>query len=103
MALDHVSLSAHLTALSEVEPPLKRAAYSDRTAWMMAVLAELAYDRFEGTGENYVNLAAELARLTNRDEIAKILNECGGNKTEAAKRLGLSLRSLYRRIDKLGL
>ena len=75
MALDHVSLSAHLTMLSEVEPPLKRAAYSDRTAWMMAVLAELAYERFEGAGENYINLAAELAKLTNRDEIARLLNE----------------------------
>ena len=27
--------------------PVKRAAYSDRTAWLMAVLAELAYIRFD--------------------------------------------------------
>ncbi|PJF23791.1 MAG: hypothetical protein CUN53_21100, partial [Phototrophicales bacterium] len=28
-------------------PPLKRAAYSDRTAYVMASMAHLAYDRFE--------------------------------------------------------
>ncbi len=28
-------------------PPLKRAAYSDRTAWIMAVMSALAYVRFE--------------------------------------------------------
>ena len=28
-------------------PPIKRAAYSDRTAWLMAVMSSLAYVRFE--------------------------------------------------------
>jgi hypothetical protein len=28
-------------------PPINRAAYSDRTAWIMASMAHLAYDRFE--------------------------------------------------------
>ena len=28
-------------------PPIKRAAYSDRTAWLMAVMSSLAYIRFE--------------------------------------------------------
>ncbi len=35
--------------------------------------------------------------------IHRVMLECAGNKTEAAKRLGLSLRSLYRRLDKLGI
>lgn len=30
-----------------LEPPIKRAAYSDRTAWLMAVMSDLAYVRFE--------------------------------------------------------
>lgn len=30
-----------------IKPPLKRLAYSDRTAWLMAGLSELAYIRFE--------------------------------------------------------
>ena len=31
------------------------------------------------------------------------MEECEGNKTLAAKRLGVSLRSLYRRLEKLEL
>jgi DNA-binding NtrC family response regulator len=38
-----------------------------------------------------------------RDEIDRALAETRGNKKEAAKRLGLSRRALYRRLDKFGL
>ncbi|MGE0711615.1 MAG: sigma-54-dependent transcriptional regulator [Planctomycetota bacterium] len=38
-----------------------------------------------------------------RDHIARVLAECEGNKTEAAKKLDISLRSLYRKLDKFGL
>ncbi len=38
-----------------------------------------------------------------RDEIDRALVETRGNKKEAAKRLGLSRRALYRRLDKFGL
>ena len=34
-------------AESLTEPPIKRAAYSDRTAWLMAVMSALAYVRIE--------------------------------------------------------
>jgi hypothetical protein len=33
-----------------LNPPIKRAAYSDRTAWVMASMAQLAYERFEEGG-----------------------------------------------------
>ncbi len=33
-----------------LNPPIKRAAYSDRTAWVMASMAQLVYDRFEEKG-----------------------------------------------------
>lgn len=33
-------------------PPLKRAAYSDRTAFVMASMAKLAYDQFENGGKD---------------------------------------------------
>ena len=36
-------------------------------------------------------------------EVRRALAETGGNKTEAARRLGISRRSLYRRIEKFGL
>ena len=52
--------------------PVKRAAYSDRTAWLMAVLAELAYIRFDQDKETPIlSLARELAELTDQDEIAR--------------------------------
>ena len=38
-----------------------------------------------------------------RDEIDRALAETRGNKKEAAKRLGLSRRALYRRLDKFGI
>jgi two-component system response regulator AtoC len=38
-----------------------------------------------------------------RAHVAAVLADCAGNKTEAAKRLDISLRSLYRKIDKYGL
>ncbi|MEQ8605210.1 MAG: lipase family protein [Marivibrio sp.] len=34
-----------------LSPPVRRAAYSDRTAWLMAELARLAYEPFEERGE----------------------------------------------------
>jgi DNA-binding NtrC family response regulator len=38
-----------------------------------------------------------------RERIGDVLDECGGNKAEAARRLGIDRRSLYRRIDQYGL
>ena len=31
-----------------LQPPVGRAAYSDRTAWLMAEMSRLAYLKFEG-------------------------------------------------------
>lgn len=44
-----------------LKPPTKRAAYSDRTAWLMAALSELAYQRFEDDAEICLGLEATLA------------------------------------------
>ena len=56
--------------------PVKRAAYSDRTAWLMAVLSQLAYTRFDQEDDRSIlSLARELANLTNQEEIAERLRE----------------------------
>lgn len=34
-----------------LSPPIKRAAYSDRMAWVLASMSQLAYDQFEDEGE----------------------------------------------------
>lgn len=55
------------------KPPIRRAAYSDRTAWLMAVMSSLAYVRFEQPtplGE----LAEELAKEVNERKILTKLN-----------------------------
>jgi transcriptional regulator of acetoin/glycerol metabolism len=38
-----------------------------------------------------------------RAEIVRALDETSGNKKEAARRLGISRRALYRRLEKFGL
>ncbi|MCZ6863355.1 MAG: lipase family protein [Alphaproteobacteria bacterium] len=58
----------------DVEIPVRRAAYSDRTAWIMATMAELAYKDFGPDEENNIlSLAGELATLANQKEIAERL------------------------------
>ena len=64
--------------------PVKRAAYSDRTAWLMAVLSELAYTRFDQDDDSSIlSLARELAEITDLDRIVERLREL-------AKMLGTS-------------
>lgn len=43
-----------------LNPPIKRAAYSDRTAWVMASMAQLVYDRFEQKGRDRELLVEKL-------------------------------------------
>jgi len=42
-------------------PPVKRAAYSDRMAWVLASMSHLAYDRFEDGGKTKALLLKKLA------------------------------------------
>ena len=72
--MDEQNIRSDLEQIRKLKPPVKRAAYSDRTAWLMADLAELAYEPFEGEQRSYLlELAAELAELTDADDIAKKL------------------------------
>ncbi|MEQ8441236.1 MAG: lipase family protein [Alphaproteobacteria bacterium] len=43
-----------------LKPPVRRAAYSDRTAWLMAALSELAYFQFEGTQAGLESLITDI-------------------------------------------
>lgn len=59
-----------------LKPPLKRAAYSDRTSYLMAEMSRLAYFRFEG-GSNKADLISSIKKLlpdgTNIFPITKII------------------------------
>ncbi len=56
-----------------------------------------------GEDETLASTAAvNLAQATQRFErawIRRVLDECGGDKTEAAKRLGIGLSTLYRKLE----
>nr|VFJ96477.1 MAG: Lipase (class 3) [Candidatus Kentron sp. H]VFK01548.1 MAG: Lipase (class 3) [Candidatus Kentron sp. H]VFK02420.1 MAG: Lipase (class 3) [Candidatus Kentron sp. H] len=53
-------------------PPTRRAAYSDRTAWLMAEMAGLAYIRFESQQLNLLEVALKLENM-NAGEIQQYL------------------------------
>ena len=45
----------------------------------------------------------DLLGMAERELILRALEETGGNKTEACQKLGISRRTLYRRLEKHGL
>ncbi len=52
-------------------PPLHRAAYSDRTAWLMAIMSKLAYTRFEAATDLDAALSDALALITGENDPQK--------------------------------
>ncbi len=66
---------AHFDAPELLSPPIKRAAYSDRTAWLMAEMSRLAYDKFEG-GRSLKSLAESLAKIADdKKKLVLLLKE----------------------------
>jgi two-component system response regulator HydG len=61
-------------------------------------MSTAAADRSPASGPTDNRLAT-----AQREQIERVLQDVGGNKAEAARRLGLSRRSMYRWIDRLGL
>jgi sigma-54 dependent transcriptional regulator, acetoin dehydrogenase operon transcriptional activator AcoR len=47
--------------------------------------------------------APEADSRPDRDAITKALRQCGGNRTKAAARLGISRRTLYYRMEQFGI
>lgn len=54
-------------------PPIARAAYSDRTAWLMSEMSRFAYLKFESDAELLDELAKRLAELKDCDRIKEEL------------------------------
>ncbi len=54
--------------------PVRRAAYSDRTAWLMAAMSELAYFKFEG-GEDFVSLATDIVSIRGANDVKERLQK----------------------------
>jgi DNA-binding NtrC family response regulator len=67
-----------------------------------AVLEETKSEAAEDSAEKN-DPESTLLSTAQRDQITKVLKQVGGNKAAAAKQLGMSRRSLYRWIDRLGI
>jgi PAS domain S-box-containing protein len=58
--------------------------------------------RMEGRGSISMTLDSVVEKAE-KEHIAKVMKECGNNKTKAAKNLNISLRSLYYKLERYGL
>lgn len=61
-----------------LKPPVRRAAYSDRTAWLMAEMSRLAYFKFEGSidlQDLAQSLSTESDPQSIRDALLKLLGD----------------------------
>lgn len=79
---------------SLLSAPVRRAAYSDRTAWVMSAMSELAYYHFEG-GQDFESLARDLIQISRVSDIeAKLrgfLSELDANTDDRKKALASCL------------
>lgn len=77
-----------------LDPPVQRAAYSDRTAWLMAVLSKLAYIRFEDATP-LEDAATKIGQLITGEEDPEKQTKC---KTIQDKFTRASLLSLLKEV-----
>jgi DNA-binding NtrC family response regulator len=73
----------------------------DVDAAMATPFAPVAPPVADAASETQPTASADLLTTAQRDQIHRVLREVGGNKAAAAKRLGVSRRSLYRWLDRL--
>lgn len=79
----------HFKNLNLLAVPAKRAAYSDRMAWMMALLSSIVYQRFDEEADDFIMKAAQdLAALNSEGDIQELLRELARNLTSADQQTG---------------
>ena len=87
--------------------PVMRAAYSDRTAWLMSAMSELAYYQFEDN-EKIAELAEEILQLTGVEAVQQRLESLmsgtlGGGNEETLRAIlkaaDFELIRVYNRSD----
>ncbi len=61
--------------LLEIQPSRCRAAYSDRMAWLMASMSQLAYFKFEVKENEFAAWAEKIKKLTSNEEIQDFLKK----------------------------
>lgn len=78
-----------------LKAPVKRAAYSDRTCWLMAEMSRLAYQKFEGE-KSLKELATDLAEKSGSTEeilqlVGRFMDNSALNKKQARDELAREL------------
>jgi len=77
---------------SLLKPPVSRAAYSDRTAWLMVEMARLAYFKFEGSID-IDDIAATLTGESDSQSIKKMLEKLLNDKQQLSGDAVVELKS----------
>ena len=86
--------------LLECSVPTYRKAYSDRTAWLMACLSELAYVRFNalfsstGLKDYFIENVTRLIDEQKKDALLKLIDIVGYDHTAEKTKLEDELKSL---------
>ncbi len=83
---------------SLLSPPTNRAAYSDRTAWIMAELARLAYFKFEGSID-IEDVANSLSTESDSTSIRKTLEKLLDDKQQTKDKANAELNSYLSLCD----
>lgn len=97
ITLDDLQLDQH--NYRQLQPTLQT--HNVNTAIQPAVMAPPT-EKFTDDGESFIDLEGYLAEIE-KTLITETLEACRWNRTAAAKRLGLSFRSLRYRLEKLGI
>ena len=87
----------------ELENVLERAMILSRGAGRIEVSDLPVGFQTLGEGDDAALTLEDAVRTFTRSHIAKVLEAAGGNKKDAAKLLGMSLSSMYRKLEDLGL
>ncbi len=99
---------SHFTKLAELSVPAKRAAYSDRMAWMIALLSAIVYERFDEESDDVLmKLAEELAALAagtgvDAGEIRKRLQDLALTLAGVGRRTGKTDNDVLKAALKVG-
>lgn len=99
-SLEEVNLMESM--LNKGEPPTFRKAYSDRTAWIMACLSELAYIKFNPLlkGSHLIERISGLINKGNLDTLQQLIKEFGYDREEEERELKQTLETMSFKLCK---
>jgi DNA-binding NtrC family response regulator len=87
--------------IREMDNVLERAMIVGNSEWIMPV--DLPGQKASGNGSAAEDKLSRALELYEKSHIERTLGKLHGDKIQAAEALGLSLSTLYRKLDKLGI